>query len=120
MVGIRELMESDLSVTLEGDFAEKIDLIDPDGVRYQDIPAQVLREHIEETENGIITVQEPIVTIRLKTLVRIPKADETWHVLIPSSPVAGAAKIDFITEKAPIENNSIGFVRLYLTKAVQS
>ena len=46
MPNLRELAESDLGTTLEGDFALPVELIDPDGVK-QSLVGQVLYDTVE-------------------------------------------------------------------------
>ena len=46
MVNLRELAESDLAISLEGDFGLPVELIDPDGVKYDSVNGQILYDQV--------------------------------------------------------------------------
>lgn len=115
-MNIRELIESDLSITLEGDYGLPITLIAPDGVKYEEV-GQVLYNSIGEDE---IWTNKPVVTLRISTLTRVPVAGENWAVQIPQNPDEDGATTTYVLDKPPVHCRSIGFIKLYLTKAVQS
>jgi hypothetical protein len=131
MVNLREQAESDLATTLEGDFGLPVELTDPDGVIYTTktgstdlLMGQILYDQVrvDPATLGQMVVNNPIVSLRRSSLVRIPLAGETWHVRIPITPSLTAEKVDFLidTDQPPEGGASIGFIKLYLKKAVQS
>ena len=131
MLNLRELGESDLSATLEGEFALPVELTDPNGVKYTTkkgstdlLQGQILYDTVLADPITLeqMTVNLPIVSLRRSSLTRIPLPGETWHVRIPITPSADADKVDFIAsaDRAPGGGASIGFVKLYLQKATQS
>jgi hypothetical protein len=131
MVNLRELVESDLNDSLEGEYGLPVELTSPDGVIQTTkkgstdlLQGQILYDQVlvdpASLEQAIVNL--PIVTLRKSSLDRVPAAGETWHVRIPITPSASAAKVDFIASatRAPGGGGSIGFVKLYLQKAEQS
>jgi hypothetical protein len=125
MVSIRELIESDLGVTLEGDdFGLPVELIDSDGVEYTDLMGQVLLDtRGTDPDTGMpIVVGEPNVSLRISSLTRVPVAGERWIVKIPTVPSKTATLVPFLmSEVRPPElGGSIGFIKLFLQLAEQS
>lgn len=129
MTSLRSLAERDLRVTLERD-GDRVNLIDPDGVRYETtvdgrpLQGQVLYDvsRINPENAERMTVDMPVVTLRRSSLVRVPRAGETWIVEIPESPVPGAAMVPFCLSpvRPPEGGASLGFIRLYLQTVEQS
>lgn len=123
-MNLRELAESDLAVTLEGDFGLPVELIDPDGTKYTGIEGQILYDQLTaDPETGEpITVNNPIVSVRRSSLVRVPQPGENWVVKIPITPSRTAALEDFMLSpvKPPGGGGSIGFIKLYLQRIIQS
>lgn len=128
-VNLRQQAESDLSRTLEGDFGLPIILVDPDGneitenVEEETLKGQILYSTTRtdpETGEPII-INNPIVTLRRSSLLRVPAPGERWLVRIPKDPTAGADISDFIIDlgRSPEGGRDIGFIRLYLRKAEQ-
>jgi len=130
-VNLRVLAESDLYRTLEhsDDWGLPVELIAPDGVEYtksandptEDLKGQVLYDTtIVDPESGLdMIVHKPVVTLRRSSLARIPVAGENWMIRIPEIPDPTATKTLHRIERAPEEGKAIGFIRLYLTRAVQ-
>lgn len=131
---LRQLVESELATTLEGDFSLPVQLIlpDPDGGRYttsaldsnKTLSGQVLYNSVrEDPETGErLIVNTPVVSLRIASLPRLPRTGEKWGVEIPLSPAENAPFVLFIMDsvvRAPEVNRAIGFVRLYLQKAEQ-
>jgi hypothetical protein len=130
MVILREIIESDLATTLEGDFGLPVVLIGPDGVTYDTsfndpstpLLGQILydtRVDIPETGQEII-VHKPVVTLRRTSLERIPISGEKWIVKIPIVPQFDAPKVSFSLENPTEDGGAIGFIRLYLMELEQS
>jgi hypothetical protein len=123
-VNLRELAESDLSVTLEGEYGLPINIIYQDGSKQLDIEAQVLYSSVSTDPATLapIIVEEPVVTVRRSSLDQIPVAGQTVYFQVPNEPRRDADKDDYImsTTRAPEKNRSIGFIRYYLQRANQS
>jgi hypothetical protein len=127
---LREKIESDLAVTLEGHFKLPVVLIDPDGVKYDksandpelDLVGQILYDtRVEDPETGgEIIVHKPVVTLRRTSLTRVPQPLEKWVVQIPIRPFYDDPKVSFVLERPSEEGGAIGFIRLYLTRAEQA
>ena len=123
MGNLRELADNDLKETLEGDWALPVVLIDPEGVEYtktvddRDLTGQVLYNSIAfDPDTGAQVIDsKPVVTLRVSSLQRVPLKGEAWGVKIPITPSTTATLEEFFMER-PTEGNSIGFIRLYLTK----
>lgn len=132
MANLRALIETDLKMTLEGDFSSRVNMIGPDGTRYEstvdgrDLVGQVLYNTVREGESfgtiGKIVLDTPVVTLRRSSLTRIPAAGEKWIIEIPESPIANAPFVQytFSPTRPPEGGAAIGFIRLYLQAVEQS
>jgi hypothetical protein len=130
MTSLREKAESDLGTTLEKEWSLPVVLKGPDGKIYdtsandgERLGGQVLYDIVRlspDTGNNII-VNKPVVTLRRTSLERVPQAGERWIVQIPVRPSETAEMEDFILDpdRPPEGGASIGFIRLYLRRAVQ-
>lgn len=116
-MNIRELIETDLETTLEGDFGLPVELIDPDGVVYDDLFGQVLYDSVDENE---VFSGHPVVTLRISSLTRVPIDNENWAIRIPQNPSTTDTLITYLFDKPVQHGRSIGFIKLYLTQTVQS
>jgi len=129
VVNLREQVESDLAITLEGDFKLPVILISPDGETQDksandptaDLVGQVLYDTlIQNPDTGAeMVVHKPVVTLRRSSLSRIPQSGEKWVVKIPTTPSYSAAKETFFLERPLEDGGAIGFIRLYLMRAIQ-
>ena len=130
-MNLRELVETDLDTTLEGEWGLPVTLISPDGViqtlkknTTTRLAGQVLYDTVQQNpETGeIIMVDNPIVSLRRTSLDRIPQDGEKWVVQIPTTPSTTAALEDFVLSptKAHGGGGSIGYIKLYLTRVNQS
>lgn len=130
MDNLRERVEADLDVTLEGDWGLPVVLIDPaTGITYdhkyadppldppEDLVGQVLYDtRIENPETGgEMIVHKPVVTLRRSSLEVIPSRG--WVCKIPLTPSYDAEKVTFLVERPAEDGGSIGFIRLYLMRA---
>ena len=122
-MNLRVQAEADLAQSLEAadDFGLPIVLVSPDGAT-QEVNGQILYDTKRvDPDTGLdMIVHQPVVTLRRSSLVRIPAAGEKWAVRIPEVPDPAAAKTTHAVERAPEEGKSIGFLRLYLTRAIQA
>ena len=136
MVNLRQQAESDLKKTLEKEFALPVFITSPDGVKQENsensadplnpdaLSGQILYSYVAvnpDTGEEIV-VNNPIVSLRRSSLVRIPQAGETWVFEIPVTPSPTADKVPFIMDagRSPENDDSIGYTRYFLTKAEQS
>lgn len=85
---------------------------------------QVMYDTLEvNTDTGVEDlVHKPVVTLRRTSLVRIPLQSEKnqWLVSIPLTPSQTATLQPYIMDRPMESGESIGFIRLYLSKPVQS
>lgn len=136
MLNLRKLAESDLSITLEGEYGMQVSFISPDGVR-QDyavvqgvlsttvhLTGQVLYDTVRlNPDNGDrLVTNQPIVSVRRSSLLRVPEPGENWIVEIPATPTPNAPIIQCSISpvRPPEGGSSIGFVRLYVQALEQS
>ena len=135
MTNIRELAESDLAKTLEDSssgFGLPVELTPPNGEPQifkknsttELLTGQILYETVlidpQTGEQKIIT--NPNVTLRITSLVVVPKAGENWFIRIPIDPSLTAPKFSFVLsgDRDPDTMRSIGYITLYLQKAEQT
>jgi len=131
MTNLRELAESDLAQTLEGEFELPVILISPDGAIQDksannpenDLAGQVMYEtkSFNPDTGEEITVNVPVVTLRRSSLDRIPIPGEKWMVKMPKDPSLEAPLEDFIidTSNSLRGGRSIGYIKFYLRRAEQ-
>ncbi|GHU93294.1 hypothetical protein FACS189479_04450 [Spirochaetia bacterium] len=129
MLNLRALAEADLSTTLCGEFKIPVQMIDPEGNRYDtglDGKAIGGMVHWSRTsvnpENGLeVVMDEPIVYLRRSVLPRIPVSGEKWMVKIPVDPTEYAEWEWYALDDqaATREGQSLGLIKLPLVKAKQ-
>lgn len=137
MFNLREQMERDLGITLEnGGWGLPVELTGPDGIvlnTSQNSPdpqnplplmGQVLYTTVRvspETGEEVV-MNKPVVTLKRSSLARIPADGENWHIKFPTDPSLTAELKNFALTpgRANEGGRSIGFIRLYPTKVVQS
>lgn len=128
---LRAELESDLSDTLENEWGMPVVLIAPDGTQYAtsandptgatSLAGQVLYDQVRMTPEGnVVVVNEPVVTLRLSSLSRVPLANENWILQMPISPLTGAPLVSFLLShtRAPERLGSIGVIKLFPQIAV--
>ncbi len=122
------MLEQDLAVTLESDFAAPVILITPDGqvvnssAHGGSLLGRVQYDYVAEQPGGEkVVVNEPVVILRLSSLSRVPKAGEKWGIQIPTSPSDPTLRTFVLgATRAPEVAATIGFVRLFPQKAEQA
>ena len=127
-MGVRQMIERDLAVTLEGDYGVACTLVGPDGTVYttntlgKPITGRLVYDHAEIGPNGeTVVVHSPCLTLRTSTLPRVPKHDERWMVKAPKSMIDPTPTLFFLdADRPPEDGGSIGFKRLYLMAGAQS
>lgn len=131
MTNLRERVERDLVTSIEKEWGLPVKLVSPDGVIIETsvhtgnaLVGQVLYDtvRINPDTGEEMVVGNPVVVLRRSSLSRVPEPGEKWIVKIPTSPSESAALEDFIIDpsRPPEGGRSIGFIRLYLRRAVQS
>lgn len=132
MGDLRELIESDLKETLEGDYGLPVELLNPATGLWQiyseNDPTELLQGQVhydsimQDPNTGLdIVVHKPVVTLRRSSLTVVPDATpgSNWAVRIPLEPSASAAKVTFRIGRVTEGGDTIGFVRLYLERVEQ-
>ncbi len=125
MENLRAQIERDLGESIEGEWKIPVELTSPDGQvqRYslndpsQRLGGQVLyfsRQTNPETGEMII-VNQPVVSLRVSSLIRVPAAGENWFIRMPISPTVGAPVRSFVftPTRSPEHGTDIGFIRIY-------
>lgn len=125
MENLRQQVEADLHESLEGEWGVPVELTSPDGIvqRYSaNNPDELLRGQVlyfskrEDPATGeTVVVPQPVVTLRISSLIRVPIDGETWHIRVPISPRAGAPlqSLLFTSDRAREHGTDIGFIRIY-------
>ena len=133
-MNIREIAEQDLVDTLEdyiSGYGLPVELTSPDGevqIYSKNDPALLLSGQVlfdttrENPETGErVVIPDPVVSLRITSLDRVPLPGEDWFIRIPSESKVGATKDSYLIRDLAVESGkSIGFIRLYLTKPEQS
>lgn len=131
MENLRETAEKDLYESLESEWKMPVELTSPNGIKQvysANNPTELLGGQVlyssrrENPETGeVIVVNQPVVTLRVSSLVRIPQAGETWFIKIPVSPIVGALKHSFVftPDRSPEHGTDMGFIKLYLQRISQ-
>ena len=128
MESLRRTLERDMKETLESEWKMPVELTSPDGVQQlysKNNPSELLGGQVlyssrrENPETGeTIVVNQPVVTLRVSSLVRIPKAGEKWYIKIPTGIEPNASKQSFVftPDRSPENGTDMGFIKLYLQK----
>lgn len=129
-MNLRERAESDLAITLEGEWGLPVELVDPAGNEIKtDISGNELRGQViyEQTKINPNTgeemiVNEPVITLRRSSLSRVPVAGEKWVIRYPGSPSENAVKVTGVLSPthAPDGSTSLGIIRLFPQKVRQA
>ena len=127
-MNLRTLAVKDVKNLNAKDWGAPIELMSPDGI-WQKTDAetggilqaiQVLYDYrkIDPGTGGEVIVNEPVVTISLSSLSRVPKAGERWVVRFSENPSTPETLSNFILseDRAPEGGSSLGFIRLYPQK----
>lgn len=131
-MNLRQTLNNDLEKSME-DIAEwglPVELESPDGMKYtlkkdtqNKLTGQVLynRTEFNPATGEEISIDEPMVTLRMSSLERIPAPGENWLVRIPETPDPDAALVSYaLTPTRAIKfNRSIGIMIIYLQKVIQ-
>ena len=136
MSNLRNLAVSDAKTLNENDWGMPIELVDPDGTTYnldnvtgESLKAvQILYDYRKfNPDSGMdVLVTEPVVVISRAALARIPAADDgEWSIRFPIDPDPDIVKANwgnfiFNGVRSNEGGRSLGLIRIYPTKAVQT
>jgi hypothetical protein len=132
MENLRAQIEADLHESLEGEWGMPVELTNPDGLTQiysANNPDELLKGQVlyfsrqENPATGeVMIVNQPVVTLRISSLIREPKAGEKWYIKFAKSTVVGAPMLSwvFTPTKAPEHGTDIGFIRIYPQRVAQS
>ena len=128
-MNMRERAESDLAITLEGEWGLPVELVDPNGNEItldnngNTLKGQVIYEQVKinPTTGEEMVVNEPVITLRRSSLSRIPIAGEKWLIRFPGRPAEDAEKVSGVltATRPPDGGASLGIIRLYPQKVKQ-
>lgn len=125
-MNLRAKAESHLAKTLENPnhFGGAVILTSPDGVKYDPVYGQILYDtrKLDSELGAEVLVHDPVVTVRLASLARVPAASEKyrWAVTIPDSPRTDASWETYLLARPSEDGCSLGLIRFYLSKTRQS
>ncbi len=88
---------------------------------YADLRGRVQYDFKEVTPSGeMIVVRDPMITLRLSSLPRVPQAGEKWAITFPPNPADPTPKMYMLGgTRAPRLSASIGFIMLFPIQVVQ-
>jgi hypothetical protein len=132
MENLRQAIESDLHDSLEGEFKINVVLISPDAEEQnyslldpgERLGGRVQYFSVQEspTTGAPIVVDQPIVCLRIASLIRVPQPGERWIIKMPVSPRVGAtiSSWSFNVDKSSMHGTDIGFIKFYPQRMEQS
>lgn len=131
-MNLRKTLNNDLEKSMEdiSEWGLPVELESPDGVKYDlkkdtedKLTGQVLynRTEFNPATGEEISIDEPMVTLRMNSLTRIPAPGENWIIRIPETPDPDAVLVSYaLTPTRAIKfNRSIGIMIIYLQKVIQ-
>jgi hypothetical protein len=125
MENLRQAVEKDLADSLEGEWKMPVEITFPNGIMQKysaNNPMELLGGQIlyytrrENPATGeMMIVQEPVVTLRLSSLIQAFTPGEKCYIKMPISPRVNAEYRRFVfTPTRAAENGiDIGFIRIY-------
>jgi len=128
MDNLRAAIESDLHESMESEWGMPVELTSPDGETQRfslNNPLELLKGqvlHFSRRENPDtgepVVVDQPVISLRISSLIRVPQAGERWFIRFPISPRPGAAYVSriFTPDRSPEHGSDIGFMRIYPQK----
>jgi hypothetical protein len=133
-MNLRELAVSDSKSLNIKDWGLVVQLISPSGIKYNTDnetgeilkAKQILYDYrkLDPSTGEEITVNEPVVVMARSSLAVIPKAGEKWVMKFPADPnqseTATLSEFVLSETRAPEGGRSLGDIRLYPQKVVQS
>jgi hypothetical protein len=128
MENLREQIELDLYDSMESEWGIPVELTSPDGekqVYSMNKPSERLKGQVlyfSRGENPVtgepMVVNQPVISLRISSLIRVPQPGETWFIRCPISPRAGAPWVNFVftSDRSTEDGTDIGFIRIYPQK----
>ena len=121
--GLRTEIENDLADTLEGEFSTAVTVINPAGTK-KTVYGSVLYDYVRATPEGSpVVVHEPCVILRRSTLMSafgaLPVEGQNWVMQFPTDPTS-VVNVDFALKRPAEGGRSIGYLRYYPTKLIQT
>jgi hypothetical protein len=125
MEDLRAAIENDLHDSIEGEFGVNVELITPDGETQSMsllYPTEYLRARVQYSSTQLdpatgvpVIVANPIVTLRIASLIRVPAAGERWMIKMPISPRIGAESRlwPFGVDRSAMDGSDIGYIKIY-------
>ena len=125
MENLRAEIEKDLSFSIENDWGSVVELTTPEGQTQKfsmNEPLKKLKAAIryftskeDPVTGGTIIVNQPVVTFRISSLIRIPDDSDKWFIKMPISPVVGAPMESFVFtgDRFATHGTDIGFLNVY-------
>src|SRR4030042_6305550 len=106
MESLRAAIEQGLYASIEGEWGMAVELTSPAGITQtmsknnplESLKGQVL--YFSRRENPatgeVIIINQPVVSLRISSLDRVPISGERWFIKMPISAVAAAAMRTFV------------------------
>ena len=132
MENLRAEIEKDLAFSIENDWGSVVELTTPEGQTQKfsmNDPRKKLKAAIryftskeDPVTGGTIIVNQPVVTFRISSLIRIPDDSEKWFIKMPISPVANAPmeSFTFTGDRFATHGTDIGFINVYPHRVEQT
>ena len=132
MTNLRTRAIKDLKNQNIKNWGTSVEFIDPDGIVYNTDnetgkPLRTLQtlydRRDENPDTGEpITVHEPVIVQARSSLSRIPAPGEQWSIRFPLDPTDENTLSNYVfnSDRSMGEGNSLGFIRIYPFRLVQS
>jgi hypothetical protein len=132
VINLRAEIEKDLLESIEREWKMPVELTTPDGQTQRfsvNNPTELLGGQIlyftrgENPATGEpIIVDQPVVVLRLSSLIQVPQPGERWFIKMPTSPRAGAPWRSFVftPDRSPENGHDIGFIRIYPQQIIEA
>lgn len=105
-------------------FGTNVNLVAPDGVKYENIVCQFLSGRVTESPDSgeDVVVFRPVASFHRSSLTRIPQNGENWFVEAPLDPDKpnDLTALTMDQSKSIEGGRSLGVIRLYLSETRQS
>jgi hypothetical protein len=128
MTSLLDSFEDCAGNMIEKEVGVKVILIDPDGKEYtksaldpdKDLKGWFVQESLTyDFQTGVDVVSDkPVLSLRLRSLERVPKSGENWTIRVATKPDNDELK-SFILAGAPKNRKTVGFINLGLGSVSQ-
>lgn len=130
MENLRVAIENDLNDSIESEWGIECELTSPDGqiqIYSLNDPTKKLKGQYlnfsrrENPDSGeIMIVNDPVLTLRKSSLIRVPAPGEKWYIKINDIVSGTIKKYIGNADRSPEHGSDIGFVRIYLQRITNS